>query len=107
MHSPMQGFRAEPRDRSVCLPSTKTPLLVLSWGLLLLPSTPKSLAGEGPTQPPGGVWLQATQWWSGQATQRLEWPAPRERHDSGLPSPSPVKGARPAHPLLAARDPST
>lgn len=34
-------------------PAQKTPLLVLSWGLLLLLSTPKSLAGEGPTQPPG------------------------------------------------------
>lgn len=49
VRSPRQGFLAEPRDRSVHFPSTKTPLLVLSWGLLLLQSTPKSLAGEGPT----------------------------------------------------------
>ena len=90
-----QGFRAEPRDRSVRFPSTKTPLLVLSWGLLLLQSTPES--GRERTNPaPRGVWLQAR--------QVLEWPAPRERHNSGPLSPSPVQAARPP---LAARDPLT
>lgn len=60
-----QGFRAEPWDRSVRFPSTKTPLLVLSWGLLLLQSTPKSLAGKGPTQPPGGCGSRPDRCWSG------------------------------------------
>lgn len=84
----------------VCaLPQHKDTPVGSQLGALALTEYPQESGRERTNPAPRGVWLQAR--------QVLEWPAPRERHNSGPPSPSPVKAARPAHPPLAARDPLT